>query len=510
LDIRKKTALAIGALIREKQISCVEAVTAFLDAAEEDFSKAKDDPEKTGAFTGVMREEALASAKRVQGSIDAGEAAGPLAGVPIGVKDAICTTEGETTAASKILTGYRSPFDAHVVERLKEAGAVVFAKTNTDEFTMGGSTETSYVGVARNPWDLSKVPGGSSGGSAVAVSGELAPVALGSDTGGSIRQPCSFCGLTGLKPTYGGVSRYGLLAHGSSLDTIGAIARDAADVAAVMQIISGRDERDSTSVLEKPFDLADIVSGKASSSAKGLRIGIPSNYFEMPGLADDVKREVLRASEEFRALGAEVREFELPMIDYAVPTYMIISSAEASSNLSRYDGVKYGYRSPEAEDIHDVYYRSRSEGFGAEVKRRIILGSFVLSSGYFDAYYKKALKVRYLIREAFLTALREFDAILSPVSPTVAYDIGGKIDDPVAMYLGDVFTTSINLTGLPSLSLPCGFGDEGLPIGMQLIGGAWSEPTLFSAAAAYQSFTDYHLKRPGMCTDRSAGEVERN
>jgi aspartyl-tRNA(Asn)/glutamyl-tRNA(Gln) amidotransferase subunit A len=368
---------------------------------------------------------------------------------------------------------------------------------------MGSSTETSYLGITRNPWDTKCVPGGSSGGSAAAVAARLAPYSLGSDTGGSIRQPCSFCNLTGMKPTYGSVSRYGAIAFGSSLDQIGPLALDARDCAVVLSIISGRDERDSTSLIGEPFRGCEALyekgspeAGQPDSRLDGRRIGLPTNYFDMPGLSKDVKDCVLSAVETMRNLGAEIVELELPLIEYAVPTYLIIACAEASSNLSRYDGVKYGFRSPDAKTIDDIYYKTRSEGFGTEVKRRIILGTFVLSSGYFDAYYKKALQVRGLIKAAFDKALTSCDLILAPVCPDVAYEIGGQIQDPIAMYLGDIYTTSLNLTGLPGAAAPCGFGKSGMPIGMQLIGRAFEDVMLLDTLMRYQQVTDHHRKRP--------------
>ena len=497
MEIRKLTALEIGCQIREKKISSPEVTRAFLDAVKADYVKAETDTTKINAYASVNEESAMAQAEAVQKCIDKGENLSPVAGVPIAIKDNICTTEGTTTASSKILTGFRAPYDAGVIEKLRAAGLIFLGKANMDEFAMGGSTETSYQGITRNPWDLSRVPGGSSGGSAAAVAAELAPFALGSDTGGSIRQPASFCNLTGAKPTYGSVSRYGLLAYGSSLDQIGPLAKDAKDAAVLLSIISGKDERDSTSVMEEPFKVSDVIQPEKDSAKglKGKRIGIPANYFSMPGMSKDVSERVYEAAEVYRGLGAKVEEFDLPLIDYAVPTYLIVACAEASSNLSRFDGVKYGYRSPEAVDIHDVYYKTRSEGFGTEVKRRIILGSFVLSSGYFDAYYKKALQVRGLIRAAFDKALSTHDIILAPVCPTVAYGIGGQIKDPLAMYLGDIFTTSANLTGHPAMAAPCGFGEGGMPVGMQLIGRAWDDSFLLGAIAAYQDVTDFHEQR---------------
>ncbi|GHU67569.1 glutamyl-tRNA(Gln) amidotransferase subunit A [Clostridia bacterium] len=525
MEIRQYTALEIGGLIREKKISSPEVTRAFLDAAKADFVKASDDETKINAYASLNEETAMAQAEAVQARIDKGEFLSPVAGVPIAIKDNICTTEGTTTASSKILTGFQAPYDAGVIEKLRAAGLVFLGKANMDEFAMGGSTETSYLGITRNPWDLSRVPGGSSGGSAAAVAAEFAPFALGSDTGGSIRQPAAFCNLTGMKPTYGSVSRYGLLAYGSSLDQIGPLAKDAKDAAVLLSIISGKDERDSTSVAEEPFRFCDVLYPEKGDDLSpvpprrnplaGKRIGIPSNYFEIPGLSSqEIARvfgggstaylHICKARQKFEELGATVEEFELPLIQYAVPTYLIIACAEASSNLSRYDGVKYGYRSPDAKDIHDIYYKTRSEGFGTEVKRRIILGSFVLSSGYFDAYYKKALQVRGLIREAFDKALSAYDIILAPVCPTVAYEIGGQIKDPLAMYLGDIYTTSVNLTGHPAVAVPCGFGEGGMPEGMQLIGRAWEDGLLLDVAARYQEITDVHKQRAAESTANQA------
>ena len=508
MDIRNCTALELGKLIREKKANCVEVVKAYTDAIKADFDKAEGDETKINAYVSVLENEAIAEAEKIQKRIDSGEMISPLAGVPVAIKDNICTTEGETSASSKILEGYSSPYDATVVEKLRGAGAIIIGKSNMDEFAMGGSTETSYFGITRNPWDLTKVPGGSSGGSAAAVAGELAPYALGSDTGGSIRQPCSFCNLTGMKPTYGSVSRYGLLAYGSSLDQVGPLAKNAEDCAVALSIISGRDEKDSTSVIDEPFNVcATLHRDKEDNSLKGRKIGVPTNYFNMSGMGADVKTEVLKAVETMRGLGAEIVEFDLPLIDYAVPTYLIVACAEASSNLSRYDGIKYGYRSPNTKTINDAYYLSRSEGFGTEVKRRIILGSFVLSSGYFDAYYKKALKVRGMIKEAFDRALQQCDIIIAPVCPTVAYEIGGQIKDPLAMYLGDIFTTSANLTGLPAAAAPCGFGEGGMPVGMQLIGKQYSDGLLLDTIARFQGVTDYHKKRPNICEVREGGKA---
>ena len=394
---------------------------------------------------------------------------------------------------------------------------MILGKTNLDEFAMGGSTETSYFGPTRNPWDLTRVPGGSSGGSAAAVSAELASYSIGSDTGGSIRQPCSFCNLTGIKPTYGSVSRYWLMAYASSLDQIGPMARDILDCAAALSVISGRDARDSTSIIEAPFDFSALIEegrqkppgSSAAGESKpldGIKAALPSNYFSA-GLSEDVKTAVLKAAKDMESLGARVEETELPLLEYAAPAYYIIACAEASSNLSRYDGVKYGYRSGNAGDTTEIFYKSRGEGFGVEVRRRVMLGAFVLSSGYFDAYYKKALQVRGLIKRAFDAVLEEHDLIISPVSPTVSYKLGEMISDPLAMYMADVYTVSLNLSGLPGVSLPCGFDGGGLPVGMQLTGKAFSEEALIRAALAWQQATDYHKKRPAGRDGRASAHL---
>jgi aspartyl-tRNA(Asn)/glutamyl-tRNA(Gln) amidotransferase subunit A len=477
------SALDIGNLIRERKLSSPEATRVFVSAALADAGKAPSDETKINAFINVDEEGAMRRAAEVQRMIDAGETPSPLAGVPMAMKDLICTKGDVTTAGSKILDGFRPPYDATVAEKLKDAGAVMIGKANMDEFAMGSSNETSYFGVCRNPVDTSRVPGGSSGGSAAAVAAGFAPYATGSDTGGSIRQPCSFCGVTGVKPTYGSVSRYGLMAFASSLDQIGPIARTARDCAVALSVISGPDPRDSTSVLPEQFDVCKAIRGEYDMSA--MKIGLPRNYFA-EGLADDVGDAVRGAAKRFEELGAAVEEFDLPLIEYAVPVYLIVACAEASSNLSRYDGVKYGYRSPNARDIYGEYYVTRSEGFGAEVKRRVMLGSFVLSSGHFDAYYKKALKVRGLIKAEFDRAFDKYDFILSPVCPTVAFRVGEQIGDPLAMYLGDIYTVSVNLIGAPSVALPCGTGEGGMPVGMQLIGRNFSDPVLLGAAIEYQ------------------------
>ncbi len=478
-----KTALELAALIKEKKLSAVEALEACLEKIEKNDSS-------YNAFLSVSKENALARAKEVQSRIDKGEIFSPLAGVPIAIKDNISTQGIETTCASKMLGGYTPVFNAAVIEKLEKAGMVVAGKLNMDEYAMGGSSETGAFGPVRNPWDVVRVAGGSSGGAAAAVASGEIPLALGSDTGGSIRQPSAFCGVTGIKPTYGSVSRYGLLAYASSLDQIGPIGQNIDDCAALLSIISGPDTRDSTCVIEKPFEF-----GEPKSELEGVKIGLPRNYFS-GGIDDEVKTAVLAVAKEFEVAGAIVEEFEMPLMDYMIPAYYIIACAEASSNLSRYDGLKYGYRSSNAQSLSEVYRLSRNEGFGLEVKRRIMLGSFVLSSGYYDAYYKKALEVRALIKDAYTRLFTKFDMILSPVAPTTAYRIGENVGDPMKMYMGDIYTVSINLAGLPSVALPCGFDSAGLPIGFQLIGNAFSESKLIGAAKIYQARTNYHIKRP--------------
>ncbi len=483
MDFNTKTALELGQMIKNKEISSPELTQAMLDNIE---SNDKD----INAYITVDKEGALARAEEIQAAIDAGEELSPLAGVPMAVKDNICTKDTLTSCGSKMLYNFKPPYNATVVDRLNDAGAVVLGKLNMDEFAMGGSTETSYFGATKNPWDIERVPGGSSGGSAASVAAGECTYALGSDTGGSIRQPCSFCGVSGIKPTYGAVSRYGLVAFASSLDQIGPVGRDIKDCAQVLSIISGHDAKDSTSIKRDALDFSDCFT----KDIKGMKIGVPVNYFG-EGLDEDVKKPVLEAINTLKGLGAEVEEFEMKITDYAIPTYYVLACAEASSNLSRYDGIKYGYRRKDCENLLDVYYTSRSDGFGMEVKRRIMLGSFVLSSGYYDAYYNKALKVRRLIKDSFDSAFSKYDMIISPVAPTVAYKIGENSSDPLKMYLGDVYTVSINLAGIPGVSVPCGFGANGMPVGMQLIGNSFDEPKLVRAAYAFQQATDFHLKQ---------------
>ncbi len=483
-NICEMTALEISAAVKSKEITVEEAVNAFFDAIE------KYDP-KFHCYNTVCKTEALERAKEVQQGIESGKYTGRLAGVPIGVKDNICTKDILTTCSSKILENFIPTYNATVINRLNDEGMVVIGKLNMDEFAMGSTTETSATGVTHNPWDTEKVPGGSSGGAAAAVAARLAPVTLGSDTGGSIRQPCSFCGVTGLKPTYGAVSRYGLVAYASSLDQIGPIGKDVDDCAALFSVIQGKDEKDGTSMVYDKFDFDKAVSG----DIKGKKIGIPEDYLG-EGINEDVKSAILAAADKFRELGAEVEMFKMPIAKYAIPTYYIIACAEACSNLSRYDGIKYGYSSKNSENLLDRYIMSRSEGFGMEVKRRIMLGNFVLSSGYYDAYYNKALKAKKLIQNAFFDAFEKYDMILGPVAPTTALKMGESLSDPLKMYLGDIYTVMINIAGMPSFSAPCGFDADGMPVGMQLIGKPFCEAEIMSAAKAFQNATDYHKSLP--------------
>jgi aspartyl-tRNA(Asn)/glutamyl-tRNA(Gln) amidotransferase subunit A len=418
-------------------------------------------------------------------------ARGPLHGVPIALKDNLCTRDVATTAGSKMLDGYLPPYDATVVERLEQAGAVVIAKANCDEFAMGSSTENSAFKPSRNPWDPSRTPGGSSGGSAVAVAAGVVPVSLGSDTGGSIRQPAALCGVVGLKPTYGRVSRYGLIAFASSLDQIGPFAASARDAAEVLGVIAGADPRDATCVRAPVDDYVAALTGEV----RGLRIGVPSRLLEA-GVDADVLGAVHGAMATLRSLGATTVDVALPHAQYAIPVYYLVATAEASSNLARYDGVRYGHRTPEARSVTAMYLKTRDERFGAEVKRRIMLGTYVLSSGYYDAYYLKAQQVRTLIRQDYERAFADCDVIAMPTTPRPAFRLGEKVDDPLQMYLEDVFTVSANLAGLPAISLPCGISPTGLPLGLQLTGRAFDEATLLATADAYQRVTDWHARRP--------------
>ncbi|MGN0369289.1 MAG: Asp-tRNA(Asn)/Glu-tRNA(Gln) amidotransferase subunit GatA [Butyrivibrio sp.] len=468
------TAVELGAAIKAGKTTAVDAMQAVIDQIEKVESE-------INSYVTFDKEAALKEAQRVQSEIDAGTLTGPLAGVPVAIKDNMCTEGILTTCSSKILENFIPTFSAEAVIRLKKAGAVIVGKTNMDEFAMGSTTETSAYGVTRNPHNTDHVPGGSSGGSAAAVAAGECFFALGSDTGGSIRQPASYCGVVGMKPTYGTVSRYGLIAYGSSLDQIGPLCKDVTDCATIMEIIAAHDPKDSTSMKREDTDFTSALK----DDVKGMRIGIPKTYFG-EGLDPQVKDAIMKAVDILKEKGAVVEEFNLDLVDYAIPTYYTIAAAEASSNLERFDGVKYGYRAKDYEGLHNMYKKTRSEGFGPEVKRRIMLGSFVLSSGYYDAYYLKALKVKALIKKAFDDAFASYDVIVGPVAPTTAPLIGSSLSDPMKMYLSDVYTISVNLAGLPGLSIPCGKDSEGLPIGMQLIGDCFKEKNIIRAAYAYE------------------------
>ncbi|MCI9527128.1 MAG: Asp-tRNA(Asn)/Glu-tRNA(Gln) amidotransferase subunit GatA [Lachnospiraceae bacterium] len=480
MDLLSLTAVELGKKIKAGEITTEEAVRATLAAIE-----AKEP--QINSFVTVDRENALKKAAQVQKQIKDGTLTGPLAGVPVAVKDNLCTKGVLTTCSSKILYNFIPTYTAEAVCNLEKAGAVVIGKTNMDEFAMGSTTETSAYGVTRNPWNTAHVPGGSSGGSCAAVAAEEICCALGSDTGGSIRQPSSFCGVTGIKPTYGTVSRYGLIAYGSSLDQIGPVAKDVTDCAAILEIISSHDKKDSTSIKRDDMDFTAALV----DDVKGMKIGIPKDYLGS-GLEEEVKEAVLKAAKVLEEKGAMVEAFDLSLAEYAIPAYYVIAAAEASSNLERFDGVKYGYRAKDYEGLHDMYKKSRSQGFGAEVKRRIMLGSFVLSSGYYDAYYLKALRTKALIKQAFDKAFARYDVILGPVAPSTAPKLGESLCDPLKMYLGDIYTVSVNLAGLPGISLPCGLDSRGLPIGLQLIGDCFQEKKIIRAAFAYEQTRPYH------------------
>ncbi|CDZ23430.1 Glutamyl-tRNA(Gln) amidotransferase subunit A [[Clostridium] cellulosi] len=479
MDLYKLSVKEASELLKKHEIKADE----LLDSV---YARIEAVDGKLGAYISLCREKAESMAKSAQSKIDNGEA-GALTGIPAGIKDNICTKGIATTCASKMLENFIPPYNATVIEKLESSGAVITGKLNMDEFAMGGSTETSYFKKCANPWDITRVPGGSSGGSASAVASGEALFALGSDTGGSIRQPASFCGVVGLKPTYGAVSRFGLVAFASSLDQIGPITRTVEDSAIVLNAICGADSRDSTCADYKhPDYTADIDRG-----VKGMKIGIPTQYIG-DGLDPDVKEAVLRAAKHFEDLGAKCDEVSLPAADYAVPAYYLISSAEASSNLARYDGIKFGYAAKDCKNLAQLMDRSRGEGFGREVKRRIILGTYALSAGYYDAYYKKALKIRRIIKNGFDKVFENYDLIIGPTAPTTAYPIGSKSGDPIAMYLGDIFTVPVNIAGIPAMSLNCGFDKQGMPIGLQIIAPAFNEPKIFRAAYAFEKSTPYN------------------
>ncbi len=475
MEMLQLTARELSRRIRDGEISVKETVDMYREQME------KMEPQ-IHAFLSVDEDRLAGRIQEVEEGIKSGRYSGPLAGVPVAVKDNICTRGQKTTCASKILENFVPAFDAEAVKRLEDAGMIVLGKTNMDEFAMGSTTETSAFGVTKNPWNIEHVPGGSSGGSCAAVAAGEAVLALGSDTGGSIRQPAAYCGVTGLKPTYGRVSRYGLIAYASSLDQIGPVGRNVKDCAALFEVIAGHDAKDSTSAQK------DVESWKSMTEGglKGKKIGIPKEYFA-EGTNEEVKKALTDAIELMAENGAEVEYFSLEMVDYVIPAYYIIACAEASSNLERFDGVKYGYRNRESTELHEMYKKSRAEGFGEEVKRRILLGSFVLSAGYYDAYYLKALKAKALIKKEFDQAFEKYDCILAPASPTTAPKIGTSLCDPLQMYLSDIYTVAVNLAGLPAVSLPCGRDSQGLPVGMQIIGDCFQEKKILQTAAAYEA-----------------------
>ena len=474
MDITELTVHELQEKIEKKELTIKDIMQAYIDKIDE---KEKD----VQAFVTELKDEAKKQAEEIQDKIDKGEIKGKLAGIPIGIKDNICTKGIKTTCSSHMLENFISPYNATVMEKINEQNMINLGKLNMDEFAMGGSTEYSYFKKTKNPWNLNKVPGGSSGGSASAVSANMVPWALGSDTGGSIRQPASFCGVVGLKPTYGLVSRYGLVAFASSLDQIGPIAKDVEDTAILLNIIAGHDKKDSTSAdIEKKDYTMNL-----KQNIKGKKIGVPKEFFG-EGINTEVKETLEKAIQTYKNLGAEIEEFSLDIAQYSLATYYIIACAEASSNLGRFDGIRYGYRAKDFKNLKELYTKSRSEGFGAEVKRRIILGTYVLSSGYYDAYYKKAQQVRTLVMNEFNKAFEKYDVILTPTSPTVAFDIGSKSNNPLEMYLADICTVSVNIAGLPGISIPCGIDKQGMPIGMQLIGNKFEEDKLLNIAYAFE------------------------
>ena len=465
--------------IKNKELTITQIVEAYIERIKEKESKVE-------AFITLQLEEALNQAKKLDEEIAKGKELSSLTGIPIGIKDIICTKGIRTTCASKMLENFIAPYDATVMEKINKEEMISLGKLNMDEFAMGSSTEHSYFKKTKNPWDLSRIPGGSSGGSAAAVAADMVPWALGTDTGGSIRQPAALCGIVGLKPTYGLVSRYGVIAYASSLDQVGVFTKDVEDCAMLLNVIAGKDEKDTTSVDVGKKDYTQSLN----KNIKGLKIGVPKEFFG-EGINEEVKQLLLLAIEEYKKLGAEVEEFSLDIAELSLATYYIISCAEASSNLGRYDGIRYGHRAKNFSNLKELFKNSRSEGFGEEVKRRIILGTYVLSSGYYDAYYKKAQQVRTLVTEKFNKAFEKYDVILTPTSPTTAFKIGEKSSNPLEMYLSDICTVSVNIAGLPGISIPCGVDSKGLPIGMQLIGKKFAEETIIKAAHAYEKETKF-------------------
>lgn len=487
MDLMKYTAVELNEKIRAGEITAMDAVMAALHAIEQK------DSVYHCYVTVIEKEKVMARAQEVQKQIMEGRLTGLLAGVPVAIKDNMCTEGIRTTCSSHILEQFVPPYTAEAVKKLEEAGVIIIGKTNMDEFAMGSTTETSYYGSTKNPWNIAYVPGGSSGGSAAAVAAGECTIALGSDTGGSIRQPASYCGVVGMKPTYGTVSRYGLVAYGSSLDQIGPMAKDVRDCAVILDSIAGQDKKDSTSVKRKET----VFSSALVKDVKGMKIGIPNDYFG-EGLDDEVRTSVLAAAEVLKEQGAIIETFDLDLVKYAIPAYYVIACAEASSNLARFDGVKYGYRSMQYEDLHTMYKKSRSEGFGTEVKRRIMLGSFVLSSGYYDAYYLKALRTKALIKQEFDRAFAKYDLILGPAAPTTAPKLGESLKDPIQMYLGDIYTVSVNLAGLPAITVPCGKGRNNLPIGVQFIGNCFEEKTILRAAYTYEQTRSFAMEQTSL------------
>ncbi len=474
MNITELTVHELQEKLKNKELTITDITNAYVD-------RIKEKENDVQAFVTLLTDEAIKQAKDIQSKVEKGEIKGELAGIPIGIKDNMCTKGIKTTCSSKMLENFVAPYDATVMEKVNHENMINLGKLNMDEFAMGGSTEYSYFKKTRNPWNLNKVPGGSSGGSAAAVAAQLVPWALGSDTGGSIRQPSSFCGVVGLKPTYGLVSRYGLVAFASSLDQIGPITKDVEDAAILLNVIAGHDEKDTTSSDRPKIDYTKALK----NDVKGLKIGVPKEFFG-EGINEEVKASLQKAIEKYQELGALVEEISLDISQYALATYYIIACAEASSNLGRFDGIRYTYRTPEFKNLKEIYKKSRSEAFGAEVKRRIILGTYVLSSGYYDAYYKKAQQVRTLVMNEFNKAFEKYDVILTPTSPTVAFDIGEKSNNPLEMYLADICTVSVNVAGLPGISIPCGVDQEGMPIGMQLIGNKFCEETILNAAYTFE------------------------
>ena len=474
MNITELTVHELQQKLKSKELTIKEIMESYCERINEK------EPE-VEAFVTTYLEEAKAEAQKVQEKLDNGEDLGEYAGIPIGIKDNLCMKGTKTTCSSKMLENFVSPYDATVIEKLKYENIISLGKLNMDEFAMGSSTESSYFKKTKNPWNLNKVPGGSSGGSAAAVAANMVPWALGSDTGGSIRQPASLCGVVGLKPTYGLVSRYGLVAFASSLDQIGPITKDVRDSAMLLSLIAGHDEKDTTSEPKEKKDYTEALK----NDVKGLKIGVPKEFFG-EGINEEVKKELTKAIETYKELGAEIEEFSLDVAKYALATYYIIACAEASSNLGRFDGIRYGYRTPEYSNLKEIYKKSRSEGFGPEVKRRIILGTYVLSSGYYDAYYKKAQQVRTLVSNEFSKAFEKYDVILTPTSPVTAFDIGEKSNNPLEMYLADICTVSVNIAGVPAISIPCGVDSNGLPIGMQLIGNKFEEEKILNAAYTFE------------------------